>query len=59
MEEIEKAFFVASKTITDEKMKAKRGLVTESMALTAAYLRRLHSAPSANVLDPYVKRYRG
>jgi hypothetical protein len=38
-------FFEASRTITQERVDAKRGQISESQVLTASYLRWLHNAP--------------
>jgi hypothetical protein len=56
---LEKDFFAASRTITQEKMDAKKGQVTESQVQTAAYLRRLHNAPDAHSLEQFGRRYKG
>ncbi|KKP97712.1 MAG: hypothetical protein UR99_C0007G0014 [Candidatus Moranbacteria bacterium GW2011_GWD2_36_12] len=51
-------FLEASKAITQEKMDAKRGQISESQMLTAQYLKRLHNAPDRDV-HLREKRYRG
>jgi hypothetical protein len=54
-----KTIYAASKTITPEKMNARRGQVTKSQLLTAAYLRKLHNAPDVDSLESFGLKYKG
>lgn len=56
---MKKSLYAASKTVTPEKMKEKRGEVTSAEIRTTFYLRKLENAPEREPLEYLGYRYKG